>query len=67
VVAGMELMCSQVATLHRLLKETLTVVGRDVLQLARVSPQMEKSFLNLVFPVLLLLDAFSSSDSSCNA
>jgi hypothetical protein len=64
----MELMCSQVATLHRLLKETLTVVGRDVLQLARVSPQMEKSFLNLVFPVLLLLlDAFSYSDSSCNA
>jgi hypothetical protein len=29
--------CSQVATVHRLLRETLAIVGQDVLQLARVS------------------------------
>jgi hypothetical protein len=40
VVGVTELMCSQVATVHQLLKETLTVVGRDVLQPVRVSPKI---------------------------
>jgi hypothetical protein len=34
---GAELPCSQVATVRRLLQETLTMVGRDVPQLARVN------------------------------
>jgi hypothetical protein len=47
---GTELACSQVATVPRLLKETLTMVGRDFLQPARVSLKMgRKSFLYLVF------------------
>jgi hypothetical protein len=38
-VAGCaESMCSRVVTVCRLLMETLVMVGRDVLQLARVSP-----------------------------
>jgi hypothetical protein len=39
---GAESTCSWVATVHRLLKETLAVVGRDVLQSARVSPKVER-------------------------
>jgi hypothetical protein len=57
---GVELTCSWFVTMHRLLKEMLIIVGRDVLQLAWVSPRTgRKSFLYLVFPVLLLLlDAY---------
>jgi hypothetical protein len=36
---GVELPCSQVATVHRLLQETLAMVGQDVLQPPRVSPK----------------------------
>jgi hypothetical protein len=42
-VAGCaELMCSWVATVHRLLKEMLVVVGPDVLQPVWVSPKTER-------------------------
>jgi hypothetical protein len=34
-----ELPCSQVATVHRLLQEKLAMVGQDVLQPPRVSPK----------------------------
>jgi hypothetical protein len=44
---GGHLACSRVTTMRRLLKETMTMVGRDVVQLAWVSP---KSFLYLKFP-----------------
>jgi hypothetical protein len=47
---GAELTCSQVVTAHRLLKETLATVDRDVLQLARVSPKMEISGFLPDFP-----------------
>jgi hypothetical protein len=40
VVGGVELACSQVATMRILLWETLTMVGQDVLQPARVSLKM---------------------------
>jgi hypothetical protein len=43
-------MCSQVATMHRLLKETLATVGRDVLQQARVSPKTERRVFLPDFP-----------------
>jgi hypothetical protein len=42
VAGGAELTCSWVTTMGRLLKEVLAMVGRDVLQLARVSPEMER-------------------------
>jgi hypothetical protein len=54
-VAGVaELTCSWVATVHRLLKETLAMVSRDVLQLARVSPKMERRGFLPNFPQLYL-------------
>jgi hypothetical protein len=37
-----ELMYLQIATVHRLLKEMLAMVGRDVLQPARVSPKTDR-------------------------
>jgi hypothetical protein len=50
VARDVDMACSWVATMHRLLKETLTMVGRDVLQPARVSPKTRrKSVLYLVF------------------
>jgi hypothetical protein len=42
LVGGAESTCSWVATVHRLLKERWTMVGQDVLQLAQVSPRMER-------------------------
>jgi hypothetical protein len=39
----MELTCSRVVTVYRLLMETLVMVDWDVLQLARVSPKIEKN------------------------
>jgi hypothetical protein len=45
VMVGMKLACLQVVTICRLLHETLTMVGRDVLQLARVSLKMGKTSL----------------------
>jgi hypothetical protein len=42
VARGAELTCLWVAIMCRLLKETLAVVGQDVLQPARVSPRTER-------------------------
>jgi hypothetical protein len=50
VVGGAELTCLRVATVGRLLKETLATVGRDVLQPARVSPKMGRRGFLLDFP-----------------
>jgi hypothetical protein len=41
VAAGVELACSQFVTVHRLLWETLAMVGQDILQLAWVSIKWE--------------------------
>jgi hypothetical protein len=50
-VAGVaELTCSWVATVHRLLKETLAMVDLDVLQPAWVSPKMKRRVFYLIFP-----------------
>jgi hypothetical protein len=56
VAGGAELACSQVATVHRLLRETLIMVGQDVLQLAQVSLQdrKEKNFHTRFFRFFLL-------------
>jgi hypothetical protein len=43
VARGAELTCLWVAIMCRLLKETLAVVGQDVLQPARVSPRTERT------------------------
>jgi hypothetical protein len=46
VTEGVEMVCSQVAIVHRLLCETLAMVDRDILQPARVS----KELLRPTFP-----------------
>jgi hypothetical protein len=50
VPGGAELTCSWVAITHQLLMETLTMVGRDVLQLAQVIPKMERRSFLLIPP-----------------
>jgi hypothetical protein len=50
VAAVAKLTCSWVATMGWLQKEMLATVGRDVLQLAHVSPTMERRGSLLDFP-----------------
>jgi hypothetical protein len=51
VAGGAKSTCSWVATVRRLLKETLAMVGRDVLQPARVNSRMEEEVSLLAFPL----------------
>jgi hypothetical protein len=49
VVGGVELTCSWVATMGRLLKVMLATVGQNVLQPAWVSPKTERRGSYLIF------------------
>jgi hypothetical protein len=52
-VGGAELTCSRVVTMRQLLKETLAIVGRDLLQLAYISHKMEiRGLFTSIFLVL---------------
>jgi hypothetical protein len=57
VAAGVELACSQFVTMHRLLWETLAMVGQDILQLAWVSIKWEGKK-----PIYLTFSGSSSFD-----
>jgi hypothetical protein len=53
VVGGVELTCTRVMTMRQLLKQTMIMVGQDVLQPGWVNPKTGRgSFLHLKFPHL---------------